>query len=506
MQRRPAGRRPNIVLILADDMGYSDLGCYGGEINTPHLDGLARDGLRLTQMYNEARCCPTRASLLTGLYPHQTGVGLMVDDRGLPAYQGFLNDRCVTIAEALKPAGYRTYMTGKWHVGGRHGWVWDAPRAGEPGFPRPIDRGFDHHYGTLGGTASYFDPHLLIHDGAFLGHQGGDFYYTDAIGDHAVAMLTEAVTAGDPFFLHVAFTAPHYPLHALEEDIARYRGRYRAGWDVLRSGRHERQRSMGLLPHTWALSARDSSAPAWEQVPQQYRDWEDARMAAYAAQIDRMDQNVGKIAAALRARDVAEDTLLLFLSDNGASAEYLPPTVGPQIPPRTPDGRPVRKGNVPGVIPGGPDTFASYDLPWANLSDAPFRLYKHYVHEGGIATPLIAHWPGVVPAGGLAHQPCHLVDTRPPAWTPPAWRIQPSTRATPSCRWRARVCCRCCAARRAGHASARSSGSTKETALCAAGAGSWSLGFPATGSCTTWTRTGPSCGTWPRWTPGRWRS
>jgi arylsulfatase A-like enzyme len=403
-------RRPNIVLILADDMGYSDLGCYGSEIRTPHLDSLAAGGLRLTQMYNEARCCPTRASLLTGLYPHQTGVGHMVDDLGTPGYRGFLNDRCVTIAEALRLGGYRTYMSGKWHVGGRQGWVWDDPRAGQPEFPRPIDRGFDQYFGTLAGMGSYFDPHTLMRDGRFLGHQGPGFYYTDAIGDNAVRMVADAAPTGDPFFLYVAFTAPHYPLHALEEDIARYRGRYRAGWAALRAERHERQQATGLLPHRWPLSPHDPLAPPWEELSEADRAWEDARMAVYAAQVDRLDQNVGKILAALRAHDLEENTLVMFLSDNGATAEYLAPDIGPQIPSHTRDGRPMRKGNVRGVIPGAADTLMSYDLPWANASNTPFRLYKHWVHEGGIATPLIAHWPGVTRAGEMAHQPCHLID------------------------------------------------------------------------------------------------
>jgi arylsulfatase A-like enzyme len=395
-------KRPNIVLILADDMGYSDLGCYGSEIDTPHLDGLAARGTRLTQMYNAARCCPTRASLLTGLYPHQVGVGHMVDDLGLDPYQGYLNDRCVTIAEALRAAGYATYMSGKWHVGGRLRQARSDSRAGTPRFPRPIDRGFDHHFGTLAGAGSYFDPTLLVRDAEFI-TPGEDFYYTDAIGEEAVRMISEGGRTGKPFFLHVAFTAPHFPLHALEEDVARYRGRYRAGWDTLRAERSERQRAPRLSP-------RDPKAPAWEDVAD--KEWEDHRMAVYAAQIDRMDQNVGRILAALRETGAEDNTLVLFLSDNGGSAEYQPPGDMTNLPP-LPNGTPVRRGNLPENTPGGPETWMSYDLPWANLSNTPFRRYKHYAHEGGISTPLIAVWPGLIPAGGVGHAPGHVVDVLP---------------------------------------------------------------------------------------------
>ena len=414
----PAGQAapaapPNIVLILADDMGFSDLGCYGSEIATPYLDALAARGGRLTQMYNVARCCPTRAALLTGLYPHQAGIGHMVDDLGYRPYQGYLNDRCVTIPEVLRSAGYATFMAGKWHVGGRLRQARRDERAGRPAFPRPIDRGFDHHFGTLAGAGSYFDPTLLIRDDQFLTPEDG-FYYTDAIGDEAVRMIGDGVRSGKPFFLHVAFTAPHFPLHALEEDVARYRGRYAAGWDRLRGERHERQQSLGLGvglgAGRWQLSPRDPSAPAWEDVVE--KDWEGHRMAVYAAQVHRLDQNVGKIIAALRALGQEERTLVLFLSDNGGSAEYQPANEMTALPPLR-DGRFIRRGNLPTNAPGGPDTWMSYDRPWANLSNAPFRLYKHYVHEGGISTPLIASWPGVFPAGSVADAPCHVVDLLP---------------------------------------------------------------------------------------------
>ncbi|MDQ3699734.1 MAG: sulfatase-like hydrolase/transferase, partial [Chloroflexota bacterium] len=316
-----AAGRPNIVVILVDDMGYSDIGCYGSEIRTPHLDGLASGGLRLTQMYNGARCCPTRAALLTGLYAHQTGIGHMVNDLGAPAYQGFLNDRCVTIAEALRPAGYRTIMSGKWHVGGQYSTQPADWKAGQPGFPRPTDRGFDHHFGTLAGAGSYFNPHTLMRDGEYVEPEGEDFYYTDAIGDEAAGQIERAAADGVPFFLYAAFTAPHWPLHARPEDIVRNRRRYRDGWDALRASRHARLKELGLLSGAWPLSPRDSQAPDWADVPDQ--DWEDARMAVYAAQVESLDASIGKILEALRAHGLDSNTLVMFLSDNGGCAELL---------------------------------------------------------------------------------------------------------------------------------------------------------------------------------------
>jgi arylsulfatase len=415
--RQPDGRssaaRPNIVLILVDDMGYSDIGCYGSEIRTPHLDRLAAGGLRLTQMYNSARCCPTRASLLTGLYPHQAGVGHMVRDLGAPGYQGYLNDRCVTIAEALRSAGYRTFMSGKWHVGGQYSTDPEQWRvAGSPTFPTPLQRGFERFYGTLAGAGSYYHPHTLMRDGKFIEAQGEDYYYTDAIGEQAAAMIDDAARDGAPFFLYVAYTSPHWPLHAPPEDVARYRGRYRAGWDALRRERHARLKALGLLAGKWELSPRDELAPAWDDLPDwPDKDWEDARMAVYAAQVDRMDQSVGRILAALERHGLDDNTLVMFLSDNGGCAEFLREDGTHQsAPPLTRDGRRVRAGNIKYLLPGPADTYMSYDLPWANASNTPFRLYKHWVHEGGIATPFIAWWPRVIPAGGIAHSPCHLID------------------------------------------------------------------------------------------------
>ncbi|HEY64379.1 MAG TPA: arylsulfatase [Caldilineae bacterium] len=404
--------QPNIVLIFVDDMGYSDIGCYGSEIQTPNLDRLGYNGIRFTQMYNYARCCPSRASILTGLYPHQAGVGHMVNNLGHPSYQGYLNDRCVTIAEVLRAHGYRTLMSGKWHVGGYYSIHPHEWHAGEPGYPRPIDRGFEHHYGTYAGAGSYFNPHTLSRDGEYIKPEGDDFYYTDAITDNAIAMIERYGRGPEPFFLYVAYTAPHWPLHAWPEDIAKYRGKYMKGWDAIRIERHERLIEMGLLDEKWKISPRDEQAPPWEDVPD--KDWEDARMAVYAAQIDRMDQGIGRIMAKLRELGIEENTLVMFLSDNGGCAELLreDPRPGSAVP-HTRDGRQVRIGNIRGLIPGGDDTFMSYDLPWANASNTPFRLYKHWVHEGGIATPFIVYWPAMIRSPRIVHEPVHIIDIMP---------------------------------------------------------------------------------------------
>jgi len=375
----PAPSRPNIVILLADDMGYSDIGCYGSEIATPNLDRLAAGGLRFTQFYNTARCCPTRAALLTGLYSHQAGVGHMVENKGAPGYQGFLNDRCVTFAEALRPAGYFTTMAGKWHVGDkRPHW--------------PVDRGFDRYYGLIGGGSNYFkidSPNGLALDAERIPTTGDDFYMTDAFTDHAVQFLGEAKEKKKPFLLYTAFTSPHWPLHARPEDIAKYRGKYVEGWDALRAKRHRRMIELGIVDAKWPITPRDRTAPSWEEAKD--KDDLDLRMAVYAAQIDRMDQNIGRILAKLREIGAEENTLVLFLSDNGGCAEE------------------IHRGK-PGAVVGTKESYESYGLPWANASNTPFRLFKHWVHEGGISTPLIASWPGVIQKGGITHEPGHLID------------------------------------------------------------------------------------------------
>jgi len=373
-------KRPNIILIMADDMGFSDIGCYGGEINTPNLDGLAQKGIRFTQFYNTPRCCPSRATLLTGLYCHQAGVGHMVDDYGVPGYRGFLNDRCVTIAEALKPAGYTTLMVGKWHVGERR-----------PHWP--VDRGFDHYYGLVSGGSNYWKVdkgRVFAIDGQETTPADKDFYVTDAFSNKAVEYVDTHGRGDKPFFLYLAYTAPHWPLHAWPDDIAKYKGKYLKGWDKLREERHKRQIEMGLLDPKWPLTPRDKSAPAWDDVKD--KEMWDLRMAVYAAQVDRMDQGIGRLLAKLREIGKLDDTLIMFLTDNGGCAEA------------------IDRGQK-GVPPGPVDSFLSYHLPWANASNTPFRLYKHWVHEGGISSPFIVHWPSVIKdRGKLTSQVGHTID------------------------------------------------------------------------------------------------
>jgi arylsulfatase A-like enzyme len=406
------GSRPNIVLIMADDMGYSDIGCYGGEIHTPNLDRLAEGGLRFTHFHNTARCCPTRASLLTGLYPHQAGVGHMMADRGVDGYRGDLNKNCVTIAEVLKLAGYSTYMSGKWHVtrflendGPKHNW--------------PLQRGFDRFFGTITGSGSFWEPMTISLGNQHLQTLPEGFYYTDAISDHAVQFIREhhREKPGKPFFLYVPYTAPHWPLHAWERDIAKYTGRYDKGWDELREERYGRMIAMGIIDPAWKLTQRDPRVPPWRET--EHKKWQARRMEVYAAQVDCMDQGIGRIIGGLEKRRLLNNTLIFFLSDNGGCAEEITDTwkawiigggeyVGRA---RTLDGRLIQIGNDPDHMPGPYDTYQSYGIPWANVSNTPFRLYKHWVHEGGVATPLIAHWPDRLKASGeFCHQTGHLID------------------------------------------------------------------------------------------------
>ncbi len=431
-----APAKPNIVLIMSDDMGFSDLGCYGGEIHTPNLDRLAGGGLRFTQFYNTGRCCPTRASLLTGLYPHQAGIGHMMQDRGADGYRGDLNQHCLTIAQVLKTAGYHTYMTGKWHVTKR-----SRPNAPKGNWPR--QRGFDRFYGTIAGAGNYFDPAMLVRDNTMISaaddelYQPEHYYYTDAITDHAIRFVNEhhAKHRDDPLFLYVAYTAAHWPLHAPDAEVAKYRGKYDQGYEPRRRERFERLKQAGLISPTWRLSPQAGDWNAVENQP-----WEARCMEVYAAMIERMDQGIGRIVEGLEETGRFENTLILFLQDNGGCAETigrgpLQTTAGepldakslvraaqPSLPPladdvlqlsihpaQTRDGFPVRQGM--GVMPGPRDTYVSYGRGWANVSNTPFREYKHFVHEGGISTPLIVHWGGRLTRGGeLEHQPAHLID------------------------------------------------------------------------------------------------
>ena len=388
-------RKPNILLILNDDMGYSDLGCFGGEVQSVHLDRLAANGIRFTQFYSTPRCSPTRASLLTGLHPHQTGIGILTYDMGPEGYPGDLNKNCVTIAEVLKEAGYRTYLSGKWHV---------SKSLTEPTDSWPLQRGFDEFYGTIIGAGSFYYPSTLTRGNENIEHEAvedEDFYYTDAISDQAVRYIKEhhQKYPDRPFFLYTAYTAPHWPLHAREEDIAKYKGRFDKGWDKLREERMQRMIEMGILDPSWKLSDRDPTQPAWEDA--EHKEWLLRCMEVYAAQIDRMDQGIGRIIRALEETGQLDDTLIIFLSDNGACAEDIPPNVDPDdlvnnlmiAKPAPRKGEPMIFGNRPDVMPGAENTYQSYGRAWANLSNTPFRYYKHWTHEGGIATPFIVHWP-----------------------------------------------------------------------------------------------------------------
>jgi len=409
---KPTARRPHVVIVLVDDMGFSDIGCYGGEIRTPHIDALAESGVRLTQFYNTARCSPSRASLMTGLHPHQTGIGILNYDDSPEGYPGTLNDRNVTLAEALGTAGYRSYLSGKWHLSGDIHTPTDS---------WPTRRGFDAFYGTLEGAGSFFRPRTLTRDETNIDDEAladPDFYYTDAITDHAVGFLRQHHTEHPdaPFFLYAAYTAPHWPLHARPEDIESYAGRFDAGWDSLREERLERLVKSGIIAPDWPLSDRDPRVPAWSEVED--KEWEALRMAVYAAQVDRVDQGVGRIVAELREQDALDDTLFLFLSDNGGCAEEMPlesaqefVTTYVSFDDKTRSGEPVRPGNDPSIRPGGEDSYATYGRSWANLSNTPFREYKHWIHEGGIATPLVVHWPaGLGTEARLRHQPHQLTD------------------------------------------------------------------------------------------------
>ena len=393
--------RPNVVVILVDDMGWSDVACYGGEIPTPNLDALAAGGVRFTQFYSTPRCSPTRAALLTGLYSHQAGMGHLdnVVREGSTGTTGRLNDRCVTIAEVLRDAGYFTAMAGKWHLGQQNGTPpWQRGfdrvlniRAGGIFFPNQNPRGGDE-LAKRGREPLYLDGAPIAHDSAIL---GTDWYATYLWAEFGLKFVDEARKANKPFFLYLPHNAPHFPLMAPPELIAKHRGRYRAGWDVLREARHRRQIEMGLIDRRWPLSPREPDSPAWDALPEDAKDRFDHLMAVYAAMIEAIDTSVGTLVDGLRARGALDDTLILFLSDNGGNAET------------GPDGR------FDGDPPGGPDSNLYLGMNWAALTTTPFRRFKHFTHEGGIATPLIAHWPRGIPRGRrntLERQPGHVVD------------------------------------------------------------------------------------------------
>lgn len=394
-------QQPNIILILADDMGYSDLGCYGGEINTPNIDKMASEGMKFTNFYNAARCCPTRASLLTGLYPHQAGIGDMVYRNDGPGYLGYLDQNTVTLAEVLKSAGYRTMMSGKWHVGHKKG-QW------------PTDRGFEDFYGIHKHVDSYYN--VLQGCEVFYGrkvispastqpvnklHPEKEWYTTDVFTDYALAFLKEAQKDERPYFLYLPYNAPHFPLEAPDEDIAKYKDAYNQGWDVLREEKIARMKKLGVIPKNAVLSASDNTH--WNSLSEEDKKEMSFRRAIYAAQVDRMDQNIGRIIDYLKANDQYDNTLIIFLSDNGCSAET--GMFGFNF-----DKYKISNYNEWKKTSGWS---VSQGQAWANASNTPFRSYKKYTHQGGIATPLIVHWPGVVKPGSLSNQVGHIIDIMP---------------------------------------------------------------------------------------------
>lgn len=370
-----ADERPNIVVIVCDDMGFSDPGCYGGEIDTPHLDRLAANGLRFTDFHNNAKCSETRASLLTGLWHHQS--------------KNLKKPGHVTLAEVLKSAGYSTMMSGKWHVA-----------------DTPPDRGFDRYFGFLSGCINFFTGE----DWGSGDHWGTgknlmrldrnefkvpkNFYSTDAFTDYAIRFLDDAVKKEQPFFLYLAHNAPHFPLHALPQDIAKYQDRYKVGWDVIRKQRYKRLQELGIVNSTWRLSDRDPKVEAWDGLNTEQKQFLEPMMAVYAAMVDRLDQNIGRLTEFLKSKGKLENTVILFFSDNGAC--------------------PYQRMRNAVMVPGPAESDIAYDARWANMCNSPLRLYKQYAHEGGTLTPMIAHWPaGIQARGKLTPYTGHVVDIMP---------------------------------------------------------------------------------------------
>ncbi|MFT4688975.1 MAG: arylsulfatase [Limisphaerales bacterium] len=406
-----AAPRPNILYILCDDLGYSDLGCFGGEIKTPTIDSLAAGGVRLTQLYNTGRCCPSRAALLTGQYPHRVGLGHMTtNDLGQPGYRGVVSEDARTIAQVLTPAGYRCFMSGKWHLG----------------TPDPTKHGFEEMYGTLVSAKRFFDPdHLARFPEGRQARQypKGRFYATDAVTDHALDFLTLARETRDkPWFLYLAYNAPHFPLHAPPEEIAKYADRYHGGWDQLRAERLGRMKSLGIVPEHTKLSKRShwrnygetkiGVNPAWNTLAKDRRLDLARRMAIYAAMIDRLDQQLGRVIADLKRNGEFENTLIVFTSDNGACFEWDP--FGFDI--VSSNQNILHQGKMIAEM-GKAGTFHSVGSAWANAGNTPWRLYKHFNHEGGIASPGIVHWPAGLKSrpGSIIHDPAHIIDLLPTA-------------------------------------------------------------------------------------------
>lgn len=412
--------RPNILVILVDDLGYSDLGCYGGEIRTPNLDRLAAEGLRFNHFYNTSRSCPTRASLLTGLYQHQAGIGRMTFDDHLPGYRGTLSRDAVTIAEVLKEAGYRTSMIGKWHVAEtplrRDQRQWLAHQVYHETFSDlanyPVNRGFDTHYGIIYGVVDHFDPFSLVEGEVPIKEVPEGFYMTQALSDRAVREVEEYAKDDRPFFMYLAYTAPHWPLHALPEDIEKYKDTYKVGWEAIRQARYKRQKELGLFPGQDEFLSERQFKDRWEDNPT--AEWDARAMAVHAAMVDRVDQGIGQIIDALRKTRQLDNTLILFLSDNGCSAENCQDMVGGENdrPDMTRDGRTIVYPRNKDVLPGPETTYASLGARWANVANTPFRYWKAKSYEGGICTPMIAFWPEGIRknVGGITSEIGHVMD------------------------------------------------------------------------------------------------
>ncbi|WP_256004073.1 arylsulfatase [Pedobacter deserti] len=414
-------KKPNIILILADDLGYSDLGCYGGEINTPNLDRIAKQGMQFTQFYNVSRCCPTRASLLTGLYNHDAGIGHMTTAENDSGYRGHLGKNTVTIAEVLKQAGYSTAMVGKWHVSNtitqekEEQIKWLSHRAEYPLFSPleqyPTKRGFDKFYGTIWGVIDFYDPFSLVEGTTPVKQVPANYYHTDAINDKASGYIREFAKKGEPFFLYMAHNAPHWPIQALPEDIEKYKDTYKVGWEAIRRNRYQRMVKLGLIDSTKVkLSPRNPAQMTWENNP--HKEWDARAMAVHAAMIDRMDQGIGRVLKTLEDTGELDNTIIVFLSDNGASAE-LSERYGPGFdrPGETRDGRKISYATDKSVMPGPQTTFFSIGPSWANVANTPFRLWKSQSLEGGVHTPMIVSWPdGIKKKGSKSAQVGHVMD------------------------------------------------------------------------------------------------
>lgn len=400
-------KRPNILLIVADDLGYSDLGSYGGEIETPNLDKLAKNGVRMTSFYTTGRCCPSRASILTGLYPHRAGLGHMIRNLDQPGYMGRISDDAVTVAQVLQSSGYRTFMSGKWHVGTND----------------PTKHGFEEYFGTLSSAQSYWNPREYIRRPAgskVRNYKEGDFYGTNAITDYALDFLQKGRETPDkPWFLYLAYNSPHFPLQAPKEAIDKYAKTYKVGWDKIRENRLKKMKELGIISKETVLTPRSEYRawaesepginPAWKDVPLDRQADLARRMAIVAAMVDVMDQNIGRMLADLKEKGELENTLIIFLSDNGACAEWDPNGFDGSTGPNN-----ILYAGDDIEKMGSSKTYHSAGSGWANASNTPWRLYKHYNHEGGISSPLIAQWPaGIKRSGKIDNNQGHLVDLMP---------------------------------------------------------------------------------------------